>query len=81
MPTTEFTSEDLFEDKINVTNLVVKCNFAQSKGEAKRLIQQGGISINDEVVTALDRMYSKSELQEGLKIRKGKKHFHKAVLV
>ena len=81
MPTTEFSSDDLFEDKINITNLVVKCNFAQSKGEAKRLIQQGGISINDEVVTALDKMYTKSELQDGLKIRKGKKHFHKAVLV
>ncbi|MBR6126361.1 tyrosine--tRNA ligase [bacterium] len=81
MPTTEFTSEDLFDGKINVTSLVVKCNFAQSKGEAKRLIQQGGISINDEVITALDKMYTEAELQEGLKIRKGKKHFHKAVLV
>ena len=79
MPTTEITQQDLFEDKINITNLIVKCNFAQSKGEAKRLIQQGGVSINDETVTALDKMYTKQELQEGLKIRKGKKHFHKAV--
>ena len=79
MPTTEITQEDLFEDMINITSLVVKCNFAQSKGEAKRLIQQGGISINDEVVTALDKMYTKQDLQQGLKIRKGKKHFHKAI--
>ena len=81
MPTTEFTAEDLFEDKINITSLVVRCNFAQSKGEAKRLIQQGGISINDEVITTLDKMYTKGELKDGLKIRKGKKHFHKAILV
>ena len=80
MPTTEISQDELFEDKINITNLVVKCNFAQSKGEAKRLIQQGGISINDEVVTDLGKMYTKEELQDGLKIRKGKKHFHKAIL-
>ena len=81
VPTTEFTPEDLFDDKINIANLIVKCNFASSKGEAKRLIQQGGISINDETVTALDKMYTKSDLQNGLKIRKGKKHFHKALFV
>ena len=80
MPTTEIGQNELFEDKINITNLIVKCNFAQSKGEAKRLIQQGGISINDEVVTDLGKMYTKEELQDGLKIRKGKKHFHKAIL-
>lgn len=80
MPTTEIGQNELFEDKINITNLIVKCNFAQSKGEAKRLIQQGGISINDEIITDLGKMYTKSELKDGLKIRKGKKHFHKAIL-
>ncbi len=80
MPTTEFLQEDLFDDKISVVNLVVKCGFASSKGEAKRLIQQGGISVNDKVINALDTVFTKSELQDGLKIRKGKKHFHKAVL-
>ena len=80
MPTTEFTDDDLFEDKINILNLVIKCNFASSKGEAKRLIQQGGISVNDSVISTFDKIYTKEELQSGLKIRKGKKHFHKAVL-
>lgn len=80
IPTTEISQDELFEDKINITNLIVKCNFAQSKGEAKRLIQQGGISINDEIITDLGKMYTKSELKDGLKIRKGKKHFHKAIL-
>ena len=80
MPTTTISADELFEDKINVVSLIVKCNMAPSKGEAKRLIQQGGVSVNDEVVSALDKTYTKDELSSGLKIRKGKKHFHKAIL-
>ena len=80
MPTTELTDQDLFEGNINITSLIVKCNITESKGEAKRLIQQGGISVNDEVISAMDKMFTKAELQEGLIIRKGKKHFHKAII-
>lgn len=80
MPTTQIGDEDLFEDKINIVKLVVKCGFASSNGEAKRLIQQGGITVNDEGINVLDKTYTKSELQEGLILRKGKKHFKKAVL-
>ena len=79
MPTTQISEEDLADGKINIVNLVVKCGFAASKGEAKRLIQQGGVSVNDETVSALDKTYTKDELKDGLKIRKGKKHFHKAI--
>ena len=69
----------MFEDKIGIVKLVVKCGFASSNGEAKRLIQQGGISVNDEPIVTLDKTYTKDELKEGLKIKKGKKHFHKAI--
>ena len=79
MPTTELNPEDFFEDKINIVNLVVKCNFASSKGEAKRLIQQGGISVNDEVISTLDKSFTKNIVLDGLKVRKGKKHFHKVI--
>ncbi len=79
MPTTEITEEDLFEEKIGIVKLIVKCGFAASNGEAKRLIQQGGISVNDNIVSTLDKTYTKDELKEGLKIKKGKKHFHKAI--
>lgn len=80
MPTTQLEAADFNEGKINITAIVVKCKFAASKGEAKRLIQQGGISVNDNVVSALDTAYSIEEVKEGLKIRKGKKHFHKITL-
>ena len=77
MPTTEISDEDLSDDIINIVNLVVKCGFASSKGEAKRLIQQGGISVNDEQISILDKSFTKNEIKNGLKIKKGKKHFHK----
>ena len=81
MPTTELTAEDLENEVISITNLLVKCGITASKGEAKRLIQQGGVSVNDEVVKAIDVTFTKSQLQDGLKIKKGKKHFHKAILL
>ena len=79
IPTTTFTQDDLTDNSIKIINILIKCGFASSNGEAKRLIQQGGVSVNDEVVTAIDKLYTKQELQDGLKIKKGKKHFHKAI--
>ena len=51
-----------------------------SNGEAKRLIQQNGITVNDEGVNVLDKTYTSEELKNGLIVRKGKKHFKKAIL-
>ena len=79
IPTTTFIQDDLTDNSIKIINILIKCGFASSNGEAKRLIQQGGVSVNDDVVTAIDKLYTKQELQEGLKIKKGKKHFHKAI--
>ena len=80
MPTAQIDGNDFFEDKINIVKLVVKCGFATSNGEAKRLIQQGGITVNDEAINTLDKTFTAAELKEGLIIRKGKKHFRKAIL-
>lgn len=81
MPTTEISENDLQDGVINVVNLLVKCGITASNGEAKRLIKQGGISINDEIILVFDKTFTKDELVSGLKIKKGKKHFHKAVLL
>ena len=80
MPTTVLSEENLVEDGIGVIELLVACKLAPSKGEARRLVQQGGIMVNEEKVAAIDKRFSRDELLEGLKIRKGKKVFHKAVL-
>ena len=80
MPTTEITADQLADGKIGILNLMVACKLAGSNGEARRLVQQGGVFVNDEKVP--DHTYAVTEdmLREGVKIRKGKKVFHKAVL-
>ncbi len=80
MPTTKLDETDFQDNEIGIVALVVKSGFASSNGEAKRLIQQGGVSINDEAVSALNVKYSKEDFKSGLIIKKGKKHFKKITL-
>ena len=79
MPTTTLSQDDLNDGEIGAVGLLVKCGLCASNGEAKRLVQQGGVSINDEVVD-MSKRYNADDLSNGLKIRKGKKHFHKVLL-
>lgn len=81
MPTTELTAGDLTDGSIGVLNLMVKCGLAKSNGEARRLVQQGGVFVNDEKVVDVALPITEAQLTEGVVIRKGKKVFHKAVLV
>ena len=80
MPTTRISEEQLADDKIGVLNLMVACKLAASNGEARRLVQQGGVFVNDEKVTDTFFAVTRQMLQEGVRIRKGKKVFHKAVM-
>ena len=76
MPTTEL---DVPEEGVNVIDLMVACGLAASKGEARRLIQQGGVSVDGEKVTDIGLVIEKARFTDGVKIKKGKKIFHKAV--
>ena len=80
MPTTEISLKELNGDKIYLSDLMVACKLALSKGEAKRLIQQGGVAVNGEKVTDFAYVIDLDALKDGVKIKKGKKVFHKAVL-
>ena len=80
MPTTEITKDQLIDGKIGILNLMVACKLAASNGEARRLVQQGGVFVNDEKVPDHTFAVTEAMLTEGVKIRKGKKVFHKAVL-
>ena len=82
MPTTELTNDDFGGGSIDVLTLLVKCGLAASKGEARRLVQQGGVTVNDEKVTAIETSFGCEQFTgDGVVIKKGKKVFHKAVLV
>ena len=82
MPTTELTNDDFGGGSIDVLTLLVKCGLAASKGEARRLVQQGGVSVNDEKVSAIETTFGCERFTgDGIVIKKGKKVFHRAVLV
>ncbi len=76
MPTTKISADDLNEDGcIGLLTLLVKCGLAASNGEARRLVQQGGVSVNDEKVLDSKAIVN---LDKAVIIKKGKKVFHKA---
>ncbi len=80
MPTTQITQDQLTDGQIGILSLMVACKLASSNKEARTLVTQGGVLVNDEKVPAPNFMISEEMLREGVKIRKGKKVFHRAVL-
>ena len=77
MPSTEIVLEG---GNISIVDLMLQCGLASSKGEIRRLIQQGGVTVNGEKVSSFDLSFDAAQLKEGVVIKKGKKVFHKAVL-
>ena len=80
MPTTELTEAQLTDGKIAILDLMLACELIPSKGEGRRLVQQGGVMVNDQKVSSIDESFTGEQLREGHKIRKGKKVFHKAIM-
>jgi tyrosyl-tRNA synthetase len=80
MPATTIAASDVPAEGISVIDLLSLCQLIPSRGEGRRLIEQGGVSIDGEKVTAFDQKVSADALKEGVKIKKGKKIFHKAVI-
>ena len=80
MPTTEISPDQLTDGQIGILSLMVACKLASSNKEARTLVTQGGVLVNDEKVPAPTFMVTEAMLKEGVKIRKGKKVFHKAVM-
>ncbi len=80
MPTTELAEAQLTDGKIAILNLMLACGLVPSKGEGRRLVQQGGVMVDDEKIDSIDACFTAGQLKAGLKIRKGKKVFHKAIL-
>ena len=81
MPTTVISSDTLDENKtVSVIDLLLTSGLAASRSEARRLIQQGGISVDDNKVTAFDAVIDEETLKKGIIIKKGKKIYHKITL-
>ena len=80
MPTTTVEDADFEDDKVTVLSLMIKAGMIKSNGEGRRLIQQGGISVNDEKITDVFTAVSKDAIANGIVVKKGKKVFHKFTL-
>ena len=81
MPSTTLTDADFADGEIGILDLMKKCGLIPSNGEGRRLIQQGGVSVDDEKVTDVYAKVSKSDFEKGyVVIKKGKKVYHKAIL-
>ena len=77
MPTTAVSMEG---DTISLIDVMIACGLGTSRGEIRRLIQQGGVSVDGEKVSDIDFLLTREQLTEGVVIKKGKKVFHKATL-
>ena len=80
MPTTELTPEDLTDGSIDILSILVKSGLVPSRAEARRAVQQGGVTVEGEKVGDIKTSYTADTLGEGLVVKKGKKNFRKVVI-
>lgn len=81
MPATVLSAADLTDGKISLLDVMLKCGLIPSKGEGRRLIQQGGVSVNDEKAADPNMVLEAASLAgDGIIIKKGKKVFHKVTV-
>ena len=81
MPSTDLSGEDFTDGSIDILSLLVKCGLAASRGEARRLVQQGGVTVCDQKITDIDTKWCRQDCSgDGLIIKKGKKVFHRAAI-
>ena len=76
MPTYELSSED----GKDIISILVKTGLCTSNGDARRNIQQGGVTANDEKVTDIKKEFTDDELKAGVIVRRGKKNYYKVIM-
>ena len=79
-PVVELTAEDLTDDAIELPALLVRAELCQSRGDARRNIQQGGVTVDGEKITDIGRKFTAEELKKGILLRRGKKNYKQIVL-
>ena len=79
-PTTELSEADLTDGSIDIMTLLVKTGLCPSKSDARRNVQQGGVSVDDVKVTDIGASFTAEQLKAGILVKRGKKNFQKVVL-
>ena len=80
MPTTEITESELSDGAMDIMTVLVRSGLCASKSEARRNIQQGGVTVNDEKITDISKSFGADELKKGIIVRRGKKNYSKVIL-
>ena len=80
MPTTEIAESELSDGAMDIMTVLVRSGLCASKSEARRNIQQGGVTVNDEKITDISKSFGADELKKGIIVRRGKKNYSKVIL-
>ena len=80
MPTTEIAESELSDGAMDIMTVLVRSGLCASTSEARRNIQQGGVTVDDEKITDISKSYSADELKKGIVVRRGKKNYNKVIL-
>ena len=80
MPTTELTADDLTDGKADILTLLVASGLCSTRSDARRNVQQGGVTVDEEKVTDISRSFDEAALKAGIVLKRGKKNFNKIVL-
>lgn len=80
MPTVTLAEEDLLDGKMDIMAVLVKAGLCESRSDARRAVQQGGVSVDGDKVTDISTSYTLSDFSgEGKVVKRGKKKFAKVV--
>ena len=79
MPTAELMADDFVDGSIDILSILVKSALVASKSEARRAVEQGGVSVDGDKVTDLKKLYTIDELKAGIVVKRGKKSFKKVI--
>lgn len=77
MPTTVLTEEDFKDGSVDILTMLVKAGLCTTRSDARRNVEQGGVSVNDEKVTDIKTVYARDDFQNEFIVKKGKKSFMK----
>ena len=79
-PEAEITADDLTDGGVDILSLLVKAELAVSRSDARRAVEQGGVSADGEKITDIKKIFTEEALKAGVLLRKGKKSFKKAIM-
>ena len=77
IPTVKIEEADYRDGKIDILGILVKAGLCPTRNEARRAVEQGGVTVDDEKVTDIKTLYSADDLKDGKLVRRGKKAYKK----